>query len=541
MSTFTPTQEQDNAITFPQDMVVVAHPGSGKTGVLTQKIRRLLSEVRDYQGVIAISFTNKASEELEHRCKANGLDVKQSFFGTIDEFCLREIIRPFARHVRLVAADMVTAKFGELPATLWPFLPSLPIQHARLVDMPQFLPFLWAALAHGYIPLEAVGMLACHIVDESPACRRYLQARYRAVFIDEYQDSGCFQHQLFLKLRAAGLTAVAVGDGDQSIFAFAQKDPQYLLALTQPGSGFAPFPITRNFRSHPSITDFSLRLLDPNHVVAPTSDMRVFLKTVIGDQIAVAQWLRTAIPHLMSNFGVVEAGRVAVLCRHQNSARLIAEYLGLSHYLFEDSPFTRTPSGEAAVFSDLLKLRFNSQLTAQALLERRGIPGIGAAVTRKLRRALLRCRTCTDDDLGAAMIEAAACLLGQPPSLVGATELQTICTDHSLLRRFASPASDAVQIMTLHKAKGLEFDLVFHADLYDHVIPTRRYIDGNFDVVFENEQQCLNLHYVGITRAIQACVLLTSTARINNQGQQKSGAPSQFLGRNGTSAVAIPW
>lgn len=541
MSTFTPTQEQDNAITYPHDMVVVAHPGSGKTSVLTQKIRRLLSEVRDYQGVVAISFTNKASEELEHRCKANGFDVKQSFFGTIDEFCLREIIRPFARHVRRVAADMTTTKFSELPATLQPFLPSLPVQHAHLANMPQFLPFLWAALTQGVIPLEAVGMLACHIVDASPACRRYLRARYRAVFIDEYQDSGCFQHQLFLKLKAEGLIAVAVGDGDQSIFAFAQKDPQYLLALTQPGSGFTPFPVTRNFRSHSSITDFSLRLLDPNHDVAPTSDLRVFLKSVTGDQIAVAQWLRTAIPHLMSNFEVGEARRVAVLCRHQNSARLIAEHLGLTHYLFEDSPFTNTPSGEAAIFSDLLKLRFNLQLTAQALLERRGISGIGAAATRKLRQTLLRCRTCADDDLGAAVLEAGACLLGQPPSLIGATELQAICADYSLRRRFASPASDAVQIMTLHKAKGLEFDLVFHADLYDHVIPARRYIDGSFDVVFENEQQCLNLHYVGITRAIRACVLLTSTARINKQGQQKNGKPSQFLGRNGTSAVSIPW
>ncbi|MBN3786587.1 UvrD-helicase domain-containing protein [Burkholderia sp. Ac-20353] len=188
MSTFTPTQEQDNAITFPKDMVVVARPGSGKTSILTQKNRRLLSEVRDYQGVVAISFTNKASEELEHRCKANGFDVKQSFFGTIDEFCLREIIRPFARHVRRVAAEMATTKVGELPETLTPFLPSRPIQHARLADTPQFLPFLWAALTQGYIPLEAVGMLACHIVDESPACRRYLQARYRAVYIDEYQD-----------------------------------------------------------------------------------------------------------------------------------------------------------------------------------------------------------------------------------------------------------------------------------------------------------------------------------------------------------------
>ncbi|MOA53250.1 DNA-dependent helicase II [compost metagenome] len=96
--------------------------------------------------------------------------------------------------------------------------------------------------------------------------------------------------------------------------------------------------------------------------------------------------------------------------------------------------------------------------------------------------------------------------------------------------------------MTLHKAKGLEFDLVFHGDLYDHVIPTRSYPTGSYgQVIFENEAQCLNLHYVGITRAIEACVLMTSSFRINGQGAVKSGAPSQFIGRNGANATPIVW
>ncbi|MFT0175058.1 UvrD-helicase domain-containing protein [Paraburkholderia mimosarum] len=542
MSTFTPTLQQDQAIKFSHDMVVVARPGSGKTSVLSQKIRRVLSGVRSFQGIIAISYTNKASEELAHRCKAQAFDVKQSFFGTIDEFCLREIIRPFARQLMPVATETRTAKLAELPSAVTQLLPAMQIQHAGLSDTGQFLPFLRASLAQGHIPLETVGMLACHIIGVSPACQRYLKARYRAVFVDEYQDSGYFQHQLFLKLKVQGLTAVAVGDGDQSIFAFAHKDPQYLLALTKPGSGFTPFPITTNFRSHPSISDFALRLLDQNHPQAPTNDMRVFVKTVSGDQIAVAQWLRTAIPRLMSDFHVTVAERVAILCRHQHSARLIAENLGLPYYLFEDSPFTNTPSAEANLFSEILKLRFDKQLTAQTLLERRGGVGLSPPGMRTLRNVLLRCRTCPDSDLATTVIDAATRLLGQPPSMVGAAELQHLCGDSASLRRFQSPDHNAVQIMTLHKAKGLEFDIVFHADLYDHVIPTRCYPPGTFgQVIFENEKQCLNLHYVGVTRAIKVCVLLTSTSRINSQGQVKSGAPSQFLGRHGTSPKLITW
>lgn len=139
-------------------------------------------------------------------------------------------------------------------------------------------------------------------------------------------------------------------------------------------------------------------------------------------------------------------------------------------------------------------------------------------------------------------MDAATRLLGQPPSSTGAMALVSVCGDASKLRWFHSPSRDAVQIMTLHKAKGLEFDLVFHADLYDHVIPTRLYPPGTFgQVIFENEKQCLNLHYVGVTRAVKACVLMTSTLRINRQGEVKNGAPSQFIGRNGAIATPIPW
>lgn len=92
MTNFKPSPEQEQAIEFVGDMVVVARPGSGKTSVLSRKVRCLVSELRPYQGIIAISFTNKASDELEHRCKADAFDVKSSFFGTIDDFCLREVV-----------------------------------------------------------------------------------------------------------------------------------------------------------------------------------------------------------------------------------------------------------------------------------------------------------------------------------------------------------------------------------------------------------------------------------------------------------------
>lgn len=542
MVTFTPSAEQEQAVQFESDMVVVARPGSGKTSVLSRKVRNYVSELRPYQGIIAISFTNKASDELERRCRADAFDVKSSFFGTIDDFCLREIVFPFARQLMPVAAEVKTAKVRELPESVTRTLPTTPIQDATVANTAEFLPFLHEALAQGVVPLETVGMLARHVIEQSPACQKYLVARYRAVYIDEYQDSGHFQHQLFLKLHALGLMAVAVGDSDQSIYGFAHKDPRYLLALTAEGSGFARFAITTNFRSHSSINDFALRLLDPNHPIAPTNDMRVFIKTVEGDQCAMGTWLTTAIPHLMQQYQVVSADKVAILCRHQHSARLIADNLGLAHNLVEESPFKTAPGAEASLFSDLLRLRYDPQMTAEALIDRASLLKLAPHERRALRRAVLSCRSCLDCDQVQTVLNAATCLLGHQPSADGAMELGVVCGDVDKLRWFQSPDHDAIQIMTLHKAKGLEFDLVFHADLYDHVIPTRRYPPGTYgQLIFENEIQCLNLHYVGVTRAVKACVLMTSNFRINGQGAVKNGAPSQFIGRNGANATPIFW
>lgn len=541
MPAISPTQEQQAAIDCPSDMVMVARPGSGKTSVVATKIRRILPELSRFQGVIAISYTNKASEELARRCKEGAFDVKQSFFGTIDDFCLREIIRPFSRHLTRVHPELKTVMMTELPDAIASARPVIAPHEARIWDIELFLPLLQTALGGGVIPLELAGMLACHIVDQSPACRRYLKARYRAVFIDEYQDSDYFQHQLFLKLRGLGLTAVAVGDADQSIFEFAHKYAHFLRELAQAGSGFAKFEITENHRSHPSINDFALRLLDPTHVFTRPDDPRVFLKSVTGDQIAIAHWLRTAIPGLMRHFHLNAADRVAILCQGKHSTRLIGEHLGLSNHVFERSAFQRAPSNEAQLFSSLLELRQDRGLSAQALVDRHLAPNSRAAFKRVLRHLVLRCRSCPDSDLAIAVADATARLLGQPLSTVGLKEIEAVCANPALLAQFKPPPAGAIQIMTLHKSKGLEFDLVFHADLHDHVIPRQVYPSGPDGPIFDNEQQWLNLHYVGITRAKHACVLLTSTLRINSMGETKRGAPSQFLGRNGANAIPIEW
>ena len=88
--------------------------------------------------------------------------------------------------------------------------------------------------------------------------------------------------------------------------------------------------------------------------------------------------------------------------------------------------------------------------------------------------------------------------------------------------------------MSLHKAKGLEFDVVFHLDLNEWVLPTKKPGPGNDwdNPEYPAWDQDINLHYVGITRARKACILCTADQRINNRGEIKNAAPSEFLSLN---------
>ena len=82
--------------------------------------------------------------------------------------------------------------------------------------------------------------------------------------------------------------------------------------------------------------------------------------------------------------------------------------------------------------------------------------------------------------------------------------------------------------MTLHKAKGLEFEIVFHLDLYKWIMPKFK---GDYT-------QDLNLHYVGITRAKQCVILLSSTQRHNEQGL-RGAEDSEFLLMNDLELLRV--
>jgi superfamily I DNA/RNA helicase len=285
-----PTDEQNEVINYNGNIVVVARPGSGKTYILSEIIKNILPKLLNYQGVIAISYTNKASNELMKRSSHN-TDVKSSFFGTIDRFCDSEIIIPFISHFWGSSDSRVQiCRIKDLPDEEKEQFAVVKENQLRLTDLETILHILKAYYKKGILFLETNGALAVYVIINSMSCRRFIKSRYTHVIIDEYQDSGIEQNELFLAIKDIGLTAIAVGDADQSIFGFSGKDSKYLLDLSK-RDDFRLFPVNYNHRCHASIINYSLRLLNKNVELLKTNEIRIFEKVCTGIQTSIAAWI----------------------------------------------------------------------------------------------------------------------------------------------------------------------------------------------------------------------------------------------------------
>lgn len=114
------------------------------------------------------------------------------------------------------------------------------------------------------------------------------------------------------------------------------------------------------------------------------------------------------------------------------------------------------------------------------------------------------------------------------PGLGCDEDIEAYCStvkDVDILRRGFRPAqSDEINVLTYHKAKGLEFDIVFCLEAYRFIMPPYRGVQKDIE-------QSLGMHYVGITRAKKACYIALGSQRHNKDGL-RDAEPSEFLTKN---------
>lgn len=530
MNTITPRQEQQKIIEYEDSLVVIAKPGSGKTFVVSEKVRRILQKLNAYEGVIAISYTNKASDELKQRSKRDGIDIKSSFFGTIDRFLTSEIIFPFLKQLWGVPEnEVVVTKIQHLPEEEKVYFDLLSKHQISYYELIEHLDKLKEYFLHGKLFLETHGALAMYVLENSLSCRKYIKARYSHIIIDEYQDTGLEQHNLFLKLQQMGLIAIAVGDADQSIFGFSGKSSEYLLQLAMM-EDFRTFPLETNHRCHESIINYSMRLLDENAELLPVEQKRVYKKTVTGTQINIGYWIENNIEKVKEAFNINRNSNIAILVRSKNSGILVKNAMSIESRYFETTRLEEHYGVWAKLFTSLLYYRYNDLLSAEDIVNEVMKYSSQVFSIRDLRSRIKKLKTCNEVSILNNFHNFASYYLPVYEDAYSVELLRSTLEIGEELMQFKPVNDNEIQIMTLHKSKGLEFDVVFHLDLYEWVFPTKFPGDGgDFEnPIYPSWEQDINLHYVGITRAKKACILCTSSKRIKDTSV-RNGKDSEFF------------
>lgn len=523
-----PTSEQQAAIDCEGNVVVTARPGSGKTFTLARMIAKESARLLSYQGVIAISYTNKASDELRDRCKRLGVERKMSFFGTIDGFCLGEIVAPFASHITNKTINLNLVENENCQEWL-----GFKNQEANDEDIKSFI---LESLQNGTLPIDALGPAALLVLDMVPEAAAFVKARYTAIFIDEYQDCGKYQHLLMKKLISLGLRGIAVGDLDQAIFRFAGKSPSHLQEFLV-SKDFQHFEITKNYRCDKAIQAYSLTLLGADPMLIKSADRRVFLVNVKGDEKNICAAIENNLQEIMDEYRVDEMRKVALIgCKNKTLDRF-ANFMNLPHKRFSNTPLDKGFSKWNRVLSDLLTeyydpLHFSGRFVDDHL------GSFAKPEKRERGKALLDEYFSLSDDKLVNKIDLALSIakLCEPeaynPAAVEA--YKAVVGNLELLRNGFKPASPhEVNILTYHKAKGLEYDIVFCLETYKYVISPYK----SKNLAYDPEEQAKSVHYVGITRAKKVCYILLGSLRHNSEGVVFKVYPSELISMPGLASM----
>jgi superfamily I DNA/RNA helicase len=535
-----PTDQQELILNYHDNAVIIAAPGSGKTFVVSEKVRAILKLCPSFQGVIAISYTKKASGELKERCLKNGLDPKSSFFGTIDKFYIGEIIIPFGKHLwkwhgnEFSIPTIETLDDERRKLLTWVDRDN-PLNEVTAEQLDTLKSFFQA----GIIPLETVGILANFVFQNSKACRNYLTARYKAIFIDEYQDCGANQHALFEQIVGLKIVGVAVGDLNQSIYAFSGKSSKYLSALTG-AENFKSFKLDKNHRCDNSIINYSNYLLDPKIEMIPVEKSMVKSFRITGNEVQIAEWIDKTIPKVAAQ--QIKNNQIAILTRGNRTAELVSQHLKTPNKIIITTDLDLSLTIWAGIFSNLLRFAFDPSFKFLEVIEdyvsferlntssRRQLVQYRDQVTKLFSEPDLNLIEIVK--LFTAIAEQLAPHAKHQESIALLTQVLNL---KSQLEAYKPTSEQDVNIMTLHKSKGLEFDVVYHLDMQEWVFPSKAPGPGNdyTNPVYNDYLQDLNLHYVGITRARKACFLISSTQRTNNRGTISNGSDSEFLTKDG--------
>ncbi len=232
------SEEQKIAVNSTGNVLLTACPGSGKTRVLTFKVAtELKSLLSNKKRVIALTFTNRAAEEIKRRIGKLDINTSQLWSGTIHAFCSEWVLRPYAGYLNELKNGFVIAdeyKSEELISDLkkkygfeyWESITTRLLMNGNLAEIDQ----KFHELLNEYheilkeeklIDFDQILYYAFRLLNEYPKIAKTLNNIFQLICVDEYQDTQQLQYDILSKIIsvAKGKTRIFfVGDEDQAIY-----------------------------------------------------------------------------------------------------------------------------------------------------------------------------------------------------------------------------------------------------------------------------------------------------------------------------------
>tara|TARA_R110000751_G_scaffold2018_18_gene10313 strand:+ start:98932 stop:101244 length:2313 start_codon:yes stop_codon:yes gene_type:complete len=415
------------------------------------------------------------------------------------------------------------------------------------------------------------------------------QQRFKYILVDEYQDTNQVQYLWLRLLAQARKNICVVGDDDQSIYSWRGAEVANILKFEKDFPGAAVVKLEQNYRSTPQILGAASGLINANSErlgktlwteLPAGENIRVI---GVWDGPEEARRVGEEIERLEREGAPLD--QIAILVRAQYQTREFEDrfiQIGLNYRIVGGFRFYE----RAEIRDALAYLRTIAQPADDLAFERiynQPKRGLGAKTLEAMRRHARRTQMpltaasldlCDTDELPARAKNNLVALLGQfvhwreqvdkvTPSellrrvlaesgyedmlqkdrsaesagrLENLTELARAMEDYDTLGDFLEHVGlvmdndragdgEKVTIMTMHAAKGLEFDHVFLPGWEEGVFPSQRAIDEGGLASLEEERR---LAYVAITRAKRRCTILHAANR-RIYGQWTSSIPSRFI------------
>jgi DNA helicase-2/ATP-dependent DNA helicase PcrA len=501
-------------------LCILAGAGTGKTTTITRRIAwQVATGAFPPQQIVAVTFTQKAAGELGARLRALGVEgVRASTFHSAALSLLRHfegdpgrILNSKAIPLRRIgnglpgayrfrpAGDLATeiewAKNRRLTLEtyrdgLGEHEPPIPLDLMHRV----FREYERRKAAEGMLDFEDLLGRTIRLLEEDGGAQAAVHERWRAFTVDEYQDVNLLQQALLDLWLGERDELCAVGDDYQAIYGFTGASARWLLALPRRFPHAHVVTLERNYRSTPQVLELANRLVPRLGGSAKTlaATREPGAEPVVGPGLDVGVQVR------MLHESGVPLDQMAVLVRTNARTTEFEE-------AFHDAaiPFQGASLLARDAARQLLRaLRGRRGPAGESVRELAVQQGLLAEVPDKLGE-----REQTRQADLARLVRLAEEFGGEVEEFV-----------ESLHVRFGESAGQGVHLLTLHRAKGLEWEAVFLPHVEEGELPIRR-----GDV--EEERR---LFYVGLTRAKRHLLVTWD------------GKPSRFLGELGVRAAAAP-